>query len=203
MLKRPFRHEFQPVWFIAHDPDISIVCKGAATLTYFAKEATSVASRREIVVARRKKSTVQGPPDALDAGRNFILSASTGDLRDLGNVERNVPKAKARESRMSGKRISHWKQVRCRTGFSVDLISLCKAHSQIRITRQPAFRKICVTNKSRVLFVESLRCQNEALFFGLVACRGRPCQKQPPMKTANRAFRNAKSRVTLPVGETS
>ncbi len=28
MLKRPFRHEFQPVWLIANDPEISIVCKG-------------------------------------------------------------------------------------------------------------------------------------------------------------------------------
>jgi hypothetical protein len=44
MLKRPFRHEFQPVWLIAGEPGISIVCKGAGTLTYFAKEATSVAS---------------------------------------------------------------------------------------------------------------------------------------------------------------
>ncbi|HEV2436083.1 MAG TPA: hypothetical protein VG077_08785 [Verrucomicrobiae bacterium] len=44
MLERPFRREFQPVRLIANDPEISIVCKEAGTLTYFAKEATSVAS---------------------------------------------------------------------------------------------------------------------------------------------------------------
>ncbi|HTQ52005.1 MAG TPA: hypothetical protein VMJ12_14940 [Candidatus Acidoferrales bacterium] len=36
--------EFQPVWLIANDPQISIVCKGVTTLTYFAKETTSVAT---------------------------------------------------------------------------------------------------------------------------------------------------------------
>ncbi|MGH9523715.1 MAG: hypothetical protein ACRD3E_14395 [Terriglobales bacterium] len=40
--------EFQPVWLIANDPEITIDCKGAGTLTYFAKEATSVASGEKI-----------------------------------------------------------------------------------------------------------------------------------------------------------
>jgi hypothetical protein len=36
--------ELQPVWLIVNDPEISIICKGATTPTYFVKVTTSVAS---------------------------------------------------------------------------------------------------------------------------------------------------------------
>jgi len=68
-----------------------------------------------------------------------------------------------------------------------------RAHSQIRTTRHPARRSIRLTRKSRARFPASFRRQNARWFFGLVACRGHPCQKQPSTKTASRAFRKTKS----------
>jgi hypothetical protein len=76
-LNRLFWHEIQPVWLIANDPEMSIVCKEATTLTFFGKETTSVASGGQIAFARPKKSTDQGPQNPLH--ESVILSASTGN----------------------------------------------------------------------------------------------------------------------------
>jgi hypothetical protein len=50
-----------PVWLIANDPEVSIVCKGTTTLTFFGKEATSVASGGKILV-RESFRTSPSPP---------------------------------------------------------------------------------------------------------------------------------------------
>jgi hypothetical protein len=70
------------------------------------------------------------------------------------------------------------------------------AHSQMRITRQPARRKTRFTSRSRTLFADNFHRQNARLFFGLVACLGQPCQKQPSTNTASRACRKTKSTFT-------
>ena len=80
----------------------------------------------------------------------------------------------------------------CRTSRAVPHSGFCNSQfcnlcSPIRSTRQTARRNACFTRRSRVLLPSSFRCQNARLFFGFVACRGQPCQKQPSIKMANRA----------------
>ena len=74
--------------------------------------------------------------------------------------------------------------------------SLGKACSQIRTTFHPARRNVRSTSRSRVLFPANLRRQKARLFFGLVACLGHPCQKQPSTNSASRTCLNTKSTFT-------
>lgn len=77
------------------------------------------------------------------------------------------------------------------------LVACRKACSQMRRTRQPVRRKVRFTTLSRVLLADNFRCQNARLFFGLVACLGQPCQKQPSTKSASRTRLKTKSGLTL------
>ena len=65
--------------------------------------------------------------------------------------------------------------------------------SQIRITRQPSFRKVRVTSRSRIRFPKSFFVQKSRLLAGVLECFRQPCQKQPSTKTASRCSRNVKS----------
>jgi len=81
------------------------------------------------------------------------------------------------------------RRIRC----TQDCGFFCRAHSQIRITRQPVWRRVRVTSLSRILLARSLRRQKARLFFGRVACLGHPCQKHPSTKTAVCDLRKTKS----------
>lgn len=43
MNPKRFRGAISPVWLIANDPEMSIVCKGPTTLTFFGEDATPIA----------------------------------------------------------------------------------------------------------------------------------------------------------------
>ena len=70
-----------------------------------------------------------------------------------------------------------------------------KSHSQIRVTRQPAFLRVRVASLSRATFRVSFAAQKSALFFGSLEWPGfgHRCQKQPSTKTASRCFGKTKS----------
>ena len=74
-------------------------------------------------------------------------------------------------------------------------VSLFRARScsQIRSTRQPRFRSVLLTSRSRCTFRASLAFQNATRVFGVRAWRRHPCQKQPSTKTASLAVRKTKS----------
>jgi hypothetical protein len=80
-----------------------------------------------------------------------------------------------------------------RASFRGFLAAHCKVCSQIRNTRHPARCKVRDTSRSRILFADNFRCQKARLFFGLVACLGQPCQKQPSTKSASRTCLKTKS----------
>ena len=73
----------------------------------------------------------------------------------------------------------------CRFGLS--------AHSQTRMTRQPAARSSRVTARSRALLRASLGTQNKIRDFGIRAWRGHPCQKHPSTKMTTLSRRKTKS----------
>ena len=68
------------------------------------------------------------------------------------------------------------------------------SHSQIRITRQPEPRNVCVTSASRRRFEENLCRQSFALRLGLrFRPQPWPCQKQPSTNTTSFDFGKTKS----------
>jgi hypothetical protein len=68
-----------------------------------------------------------------------------------------------------------------------------RAHSQIRKTVHPDTRSWREIVRSRRTLRASLVVQNFTRVFGILACRGHPCQKHPSIKMARRLDRKIKS----------
>ena len=73
------------------------------------------------------------------------------------------------------------------------LTSLCTSCSQRRSTLHPSFLSDPFTRLSRSRFRRILAVQKDVLVFGVVPCRGQPCQKHPSTKMASRDRGKARS----------
>ena len=74
-----------------------------------------------------------------------------------------------------------------------DTFRLVSSCSQIRITRQPDFRRLAFTFLSRFLLRWIFRIQYPRFVTGSLQRVGWPCQKIPSTKTARRCFGKTKS----------
>ena len=79
------------------------------------------------------------------------------------------------------------------SNFKFSIFPFVRACSQIRTTFHPSDRNVRDTSRSRAWFRASLAAQNDPFCFGIVPCRGHPCQKQPSTNTATRSYQNTKS----------
>ena len=82
----------------------------------------------------------------------------------------------------------------------VDTISSTGWCSQNLRTCQPSLSQSVVVSASRAMFVSIFSSQNSLLVFGLVRCRGQPCQKHPSIRTARRLRGKVMSEVRRMVG---
>ena len=87
----------------------------------------------------------------------------------------------------------HHKKARRKRAVSRTVFFRFNSCSQMRSTRQPFFRSVRVTSRSRLWFAANFLRQKAALFQGFVACFGQPCQKQPSTKTASLSLGKTKS----------
>lgn len=90
-------------------------------------------------------------------------------------------------------RLLHWLKART-IRFNVRS-ARCRVreHSQTRKTVQPFARSVRETARSRWELRSSFARQKPTRDFGILPCRGHPCQKQPSTKTATRCLRKTKS----------